>query len=65
MEAWHHCPRSQAVAAALSTGAPSMQLMAGQKDVFLGSGTCSLLPLLTKPQVRPVTVIGHYCEWNM
>ncbi|KAF6256831.1 hypothetical protein COO60DRAFT_1627040 [Scenedesmus sp. NREL 46B-D3] len=49
VELWHHCPRSQAVAAALSRGQSSSYAMAGQQQVLLGSGGCSLQALLTRP----------------
>lgn len=52
LELWHHCARSQAVAAALSRGQASTAGMAGQQQVFLGSGSLPLQGLLTKPQVR-------------
>jgi hypothetical protein len=48
---WHHCPRSQAVAAALAQGQPSGRLMAGQQQVLLGAGSVPLAPLLLRPQV--------------
>lgn len=51
VEVWHHCPRSQAVAAALSRGLSSSYAMAGQQQVFLGSSSCPLQGLLTHPQV--------------
>jgi hypothetical protein len=52
VELWHHCPRSQAVAAALSRGLSSSYAMAGQQQVFLGSATLPLQGLLVHPQVR-------------
>lgn len=52
VQLWHHCPRSQAVAAALSRGHSSSYVMAGQHQVLLGSGSCPLQALLTRPQVR-------------
>ena len=51
IELWHHCPRSQAVAAALSRGLSSSFAMSGQQQVFLGSGSLPLQGLLTHPQV--------------
>ncbi|WIA21972.1 hypothetical protein OEZ85_004330 [Tetradesmus obliquus] len=50
VQLWHHCPRSQAVAAALSRGHSSSYVMAGQQQVLLGSGSCPLQALLTRPQ---------------
>jgi hypothetical protein len=55
---WHHCPRSQAVAAALAQGQPSGKLMAGQQQVLLGAGSVPLAPLLLRPQVGA----GVVCE---
>jgi hypothetical protein len=52
VEVWHHCPRSQAVAAALSRGLSSSYAMTGQQQVLLGSGHLNLQALLTHPQVR-------------
>ncbi len=51
LEVWHHCPRSQAVAAALSQGASTSQGDLKYRDVFLGSGFAPLHALLNKPQV--------------
>lgn len=56
VELWHHCPRSQAVATALSAGQCSGSAMAAQQAVLLGSGAVGLLPLLLKPQVRTFSV---------
>ncbi|KAF8057294.1 hypothetical protein HT031_006102 [Scenedesmus sp. PABB004] len=50
VEVWHHCPRSQAVAAALARGQSSSYGMAGQQQVLLGSASCPLQGLLTRPQ---------------
>lgn len=52
LELWHHCPRSQAVVAALSRGLSSSYAMTGQQQVFLGSATLPLQGLLIHPQVR-------------
>lgn len=52
VELWHHCPRSQAVAAALSRGLSSSYAMTGQQQVFLGSATLPLQGLLIHPQVH-------------
>lgn len=54
VELWHHCPRSQAVAAALSRGLSSSYAMAGQQQVFLGSATLPLQGLLIYPQVPSI-----------
>jgi hypothetical protein len=50
VEVWHHCPRSQAVAAALSRGLSSSYAMTGQQQVLLGSAHLPLQALLTHPQ---------------
>ncbi|KAL0042381.1 hypothetical protein WJX77_010775 [Trebouxia sp. C0004] len=50
LEVWHHCPRSQAVAAALSQGGSTSQSHLKYRDVFLGSGFAPLHALLNKPQ---------------
>lgn len=53
VELWHHCPRSQAVAAALSRGlSSSYATLNGQQQVFLGSGSLPLQGLLIHSQVR-------------
>ncbi|KAK9816569.1 hypothetical protein WJX72_002083 [[Myrmecia] bisecta] len=49
LEVHHHCPRSQAVAAALSSG-QRRGSRAAQRDVFLGSAAVPLTALLNKPQ---------------
>lgn len=61
MELWHHLPRAQAVAAALSAGRSSVAAGAagqdgggsagGEREVFLGSASGPLLDVLRKPQV--------------
>lgn len=51
LEVWHHCPRSQLVAAALSQGGTTSQEDLKYRDVFLGSGSAPLHSLLTRPQV--------------
>lgn len=52
MAVWHHCPRSQAVAAAMSSGRPSSTTgMASAQRVLLGSADVPLQGLLTCPQV--------------
>ena len=53
LEVWHHCPRSQAVAAALSQGFMGRPAEGpGQRrDVFLGSASAPLGAVLNKPQV--------------
>lgn len=48
VELWHHCPRAQWVAAVLSSGRASNQQHDQARDVFLGSASCSLGPLLTR-----------------
>ena len=53
LEVWHHCPRSQAVAAALSQGGTTSHGVLKYRDVFLGSGFAPLHALLNKPQVLP------------
>ena len=51
IEAWHHCPRSQMVATALSQGGTTSQQDLKYRDIFLGSGFAPLHALLNKPQV--------------
>ena len=51
IEVWHHCPRSQMVAAALSQGGTTAQQDLKYRDIFLGSGFAPLHALLNKPQV--------------
>ena len=51
VEVWHHCPRSQMVATALSQGGTTSQQDLKYRDVFLGSGFAPLHALLNKPQV--------------
>ena len=53
LEVWHHCPRSQAVAAALSQGSKGRPAEGpGQRrDVFLGSASAPLGAVLNRPQV--------------
>lgn len=63
IELWHHCPRSQAVAAALSRGLSSSYAMTGQQQVFLGSATLPLQGLLIHPQVRGKGS-GALCRWR-
>ena len=57
LEVWHHCPRSQAVAAALSNGQAGKDGVSQPRDVFLGSATAPLTALLTKPQVSRVACV--------
>jgi hypothetical protein len=65
VELWHQAPRSQAVAAALSSGRPAAAAAAGpcgggggraglapQQSVYLGGAALPLAPLLLRPQVR-------------
>ena len=52
LEVWHHCPRSQMVATALSQGGTTSQQDLKYRDVFLGSGFAPLHALLNKPQVH-------------
>ena len=51
VEVWHHCPRSQVVAAAMSQGGSTSDQALKFRDVFLGSGSAPLHALLNKPQV--------------
>ena len=61
MEVWHHLPRAQAVAAALSAGRSSQAIAgagggadaggAAEREVFLGSASGLLLDVLRRPQV--------------
>ena len=55
VEVWHHCPRSQAVAAALCQGGSAADASLEYRDVFLGSGFAPLHALLNKPQVLTVS----------
>jgi len=48
VELWHHCPRSLAVAAALSQGLPSRGPRDAPRHVHLGTATQPLWPLLTR-----------------
>lgn len=51
MEVWHHCPRSQMVATAMAQGGSASDPAIKFRDVFLGSASLPLHPLLNKPQV--------------
>ncbi|GAB4816271.1 hypothetical protein N2152v2_003317 [Parachlorella kessleri] len=59
VEVWHHLPRAQAVAAALSAGRSSQAVAGGggadaagaaEREVFLGSASGPLMDILRRPQ---------------
>ena len=64
MEVWHHCPRSQMVAAAMSQGSTTSDQALKFRDVFLGSGSCPLHSLLNKPQVHMLVHTLQSCHFS-
>ena len=67
LEVWHHCPRSQAVAAALSQGSKGRPAEGPglPRDVFLGSASAPLGTVLNRPQVgrclkSEQAIVGKY-----